>query len=202
MKVLSERYAEDFLEKEGFKVVEREFCSSKRRLKSSLIKIGYPFVLKATGKNLISKDGLYGVRLDIKTYTQALIEFENLKKIKGSNGVIVQKKIQGKEFFVNLRRVDNGISVFSLGFFSSNKNGEKEAFFKSFPAVKGKFGKIFKKEGKLLNISEREKKSLEEFLENLLYLLKRDKKIQEVVIDLGFIDGKNVTVANSRVVFS
>jgi len=196
MKILSERKAEDFLEKGGFRVVERKFCSSRIGLRKSLMKIGVPFVLKASGKKLFSKENLSGVKQNVKTYTEALIEFKNLKKIKGSKGVLIQKKINGKEFFVGIKKESDQNFKISLGFFSSEK---KEGVFKVFPSVKKRVVKIVKEFGG--SLSGKEKYSLEKFIFELIEFIKSNSKIKEIIVGSLIVDGKHSIIVNARIIF-
>ena len=201
MKVLSERFAEDFLEKGGFRVVPRAFSRSKFGLRKALSKVGVPFVLKASGKSL-SYSGSDGVKPHIKTYTHALIEMKNLKKIKGTDGVLVQKKIHGKEFFVGIRRGENRRYSISFGCFMKNSSGEKEVVLKIFPAVKKSVKEIIEEVGKYEKISRKEKATIEKFVLDLIRFSKKNKGISEVKVSSLIVDGKHATVANAEVVFN
>jgi len=68
MSKLSEKGSLDFLEKSGFKVVRREFFSTRFGLRNSLKKVGIPCVLKVSGKNLVSK-GQSKLAKDFQNYT-------------------------------------------------------------------------------------------------------------------------------------
>jgi hypothetical protein len=103
MEVVSELKAEDFLEKEGFPVVERAFSKNLSELENAIRKVGPPFIMKVSGEKILKKKVLRGIKVDIKTYTQAVIEFKDLRRIGGSNGVIIQKKLSGKEFLAGIK---------------------------------------------------------------------------------------------------
>ncbi|MBS3085045.1 acetate--CoA ligase family protein [Candidatus Pacearchaeota archaeon] len=201
MRVLAEKEAEELLEKGGFNVVQRSFCFSRYGLRKSIKKIGFPFVLKAYGRNLFSKSKVEGVKSDVKTYTEALLEFKNLKKIKGSRGVLVQRKIKGKEFFVGLKRDSKSKFTVSFGFFVLNPKGEKEVVLRIFPAVKKKVKEIIKEANKHEKLSKKEKKSLEDFILEFFAFINKNKKISEIIADPLIVDGKNATVTGAKVVF-
>ena len=58
MKYFSEKEAEDFLEKFGFNVVTRKYCSSKKDLFVAISKVGgFPFVMKVSGKKIVHSVG-------------------------------------------------------------------------------------------------------------------------------------------------
>ena len=202
MKVLSERYAEDFLEKEGFKVVERTFSRSKYGLRKALLKVGFPFVLKASGRRLFSKGESSRVNKDIKNYSCAIEEFRQLKKVNGADGVLIQKKINGKEFYVSVRRDGKTKCSISFGFHVLRENGEKEVVLNIYSDSGKNIKKIVEEGDKIGKISRKEKKSLEDFIFRLLKFLKKDKSLSEITTSSLIVDGKNATVVDAKVVFS
>ena len=46
MEIFTEKKAEDFLEKEGFEIVEHAFAKNEIELKKNADKIGFPLVIK------------------------------------------------------------------------------------------------------------------------------------------------------------
>jgi succinyl-CoA synthetase beta subunit len=93
----TEKEAEDFLEENGFPVVERFYVSSLRELRESAMKLGYPVVIKNT--KLLHKTEKGGVR--------AGVTIESLEKeyqLLGVKRVLVQKQLTGIEFLVGLKR--------------------------------------------------------------------------------------------------
>ncbi|MDP3966246.1 MAG: hypothetical protein Q8Q04_01815 [archaeon] len=200
MNILSERHAEDFLEKEGFRVVERAFSRSRFGLRKALFKVGFPFVLKASGKKLLP-NGDVSLKHDVKNYTCALEEFKQLKKINGAEGVLVQRKIPGKEFFVSLKKASKTRCTISFGFFILKESGEKEVVLKVFTDIKKNIKKIVEEGGKFGKLSSREKKSLERFILDMINFINKNENISEIVVGSLIVDGKNATIVNAKVEF-
>jgi acyl-CoA synthetase (NDP forming) len=60
MKQFTEKEAEDFLEKNKFPVVQREFIKNKKDLKK--IKISFPWVMKVSSTKIMHKAKIGGVK--------------------------------------------------------------------------------------------------------------------------------------------
>ncbi len=197
MKKLSERKSLDFLEGVGFKVVERSFFSTKIGLKSSLRKIGINSFMKISGKNLHRTIGK--ITPIAKTYTGVLEDFNNLKKVKGFRGVILKKKILGKEFFVSFKRRKDSKPFLSIGSLGFNEEGKKGISLKSFPISKIKLRKMFK-ESKINDVlSIKEKKSFEDFLLSICKFFDKNKKLSKIEISPLFVDGKKSTIVSAKI---
>lgn len=104
MQVLTEKEAEDFLEKKGFPVVKRIYANNFDDVLSASKNIGFPIVLKIVSKKIIHKSDVNGVKLNIKNNEELKKSFEELKKIKFFEGVVVQKYIEGKYILVGLKK--------------------------------------------------------------------------------------------------
>jgi len=200
MKVLSERKSLDFLEGIGFKVIERAFFFTRIGLKNSLRKIGVDSFMKISGKN--SYKTIERLIPVANTYTEILEDFKNLKKVKGFGGILLKKKIPGKEFFISLKKKRESkpfLSISSLGF---NEDGKKGISLKSFPISKIKLKKMFK-ESKISGfLSIKEKKSFEDFLLKICKSFNENKKLSKIEIAPLFVDGKKSTVVSAKVEFN
>ncbi|MBU2612297.1 MAG: acetate--CoA ligase family protein, partial [Nanoarchaeota archaeon] len=174
MKVLSEKRSEDFLEEGGFEVVPRDLCITRFGLRRSLKKIGFPFVLKAVGRKIKTDErGL--IKSDVRTYTQAIYDLKNLKKIRGVEGILVQKKFLGKEFFVSVKKDRNSRPFLSFSSLYPNEHNEKGISSKALPITRPKIKKIFSEAKLSKNVSGRERKSIEEVLTKVSGFVKKHK---------------------------
>jgi len=142
MSKLSEKGSLDFLEKSGFKVVRREFFSTRFGLRNSLKKVGIPCVLKVSGKNLVSK-GQSKLAKDFQNYTCFIKDFKRLKKMNGFEGVLVKKIVSGREFSVLVKRNEFLEYSLSISQIQPNEEGLKAISSKSFPITKDKLKKMF-----------------------------------------------------------
>ncbi len=176
MEVFSEAKAEDFLEKEGFPIVERNLSRGIGELRESIKKVGTPFIMKVSGERIFKKRAVRGIKTDIKTYTQAVMEFKDLKKIERSNGVLVQKKISGKEFIAGMKKAPEfGHSIF--------------------------FGNI--KENFVFRIAPFEKEEAEKMIkESAAFLPKKDDDaISLILLKLSELSGKHPEINDAKIRF-
>jgi hypothetical protein len=155
MKVFLEKEAEDFLENNGFDVVGRSFASGPSEVSDAILKVGLPCVLKVYGKGIIHKNKVNGIRLNLKTHSEALVEFYELMRIKGAKGVIFQKVFSGKEFLLGIKKTPEFGQVIVFGSGGIDVEDKKDVSFRVFPAERSDFRemiketKIGKKLGKL-----------------------------------------------------
>lgn len=63
-------------------------------------KLPFPWAMKATGKNLIHKTDVGGVKLNISNSHDAMMTMHEMKKIKGCEYVIIQPMRKGVELIV------------------------------------------------------------------------------------------------------
>lgn len=201
MNYFSEKEAENFLKKNGFEVIEGKVVNSKFKLKKSIKKVGLPFVMKVYGKRIVHKSKLGGVKTNIRTVSEAIYEFDYLKKIKGSSGVMIQRQFFGKEFFLGIKKTPEFGHVIIFGAGGSKVEEEKDVVFRVSPFDKNEARKMIKetKIGKSLS------KMLENCLiENLLKLCEvslNHKRIFELDINpFTFSKGKG-KVVDARIVW-
>ncbi|NCN86926.1 hypothetical protein GW932_03755 [archaeon] len=198
MKELSEKDSLNLLERGGFEVVERIFFLTRFGLKNSLRKVGIDSIMKVSGRNLPSKTSEKLVS-NLKTYTGALIDFKHLKKCKGFRGIILKKKINGKEFFVLVKRNSSSKPSLTFGYLGTNEENQKGISFKLFPINKKKLNKMVKEVKFPKTISSRSKKNFEEFVLKLCKFINENSHIQEIEIDPLFVNEKSSIIVNSKI---
>jgi len=198
MSKLSEKGSLDLLEKSGFKVVRREFFSTRFGLRNSLKKVGIPCVLKVSGKNLVSK-GQSKLAKDFQNYTCFIKDFKRLKKMDGFEGVLVKKIVFGREFSVLVKRNEFLEYSLSISQIQSNEEGLKAISSKSFPITKDKLKKMFNESKFSKDFSKRGRKVLEDFLIELCSKIKENSKIYSVDINSLFVNEKSPIIVNASV---
>jgi acetyl-CoA synthetase (ADP-forming) len=113
---MSDEDAFEILKRYRIKVPDYAFCKNEEQLKQALKKTSFPCVLKASGKNIIHKTDVNGIRLDIKTEEEAVKNFNELMKIRGCEKVLAQKMItEGYEIIVGGRKDPQFNRVIALG---------------------------------------------------------------------------------------
>lgn len=205
MKVFAEKETENFLEKEGFKIVKRT-CIKKNekesQLKEEIKKIGFPLVMKVSGKKIIHKNIIGGVKKDIVNYKQALKAFKNLIKIKNCEGIILQKQIQGKEFLLGIKKTPEFGHVIAFGRGGIYTEKFRDVSFRVCPFDRMEAEKMIKeiKVAKKLN-----KKEIFPLIKNLIKLCELAKKysgINELDINPLIVKKDKAIIVDARVFFS
>lgn len=104
MQIMTEKEAENFLEKNGFPVVRRIFSNNlEETIKAAKI-IKFPLVLKICSSKILHKSDVHGVKANINNFEELKNSFEELKKINNFEGVIVQEYIDGQLFIAGLKK--------------------------------------------------------------------------------------------------
>ena len=115
MKLFTEKKAEEFLEKEGFEIVGGVYVGEEDDLREAVEKIGFPLVMKVSGKEIVHKSVLGGVELDINSYEKVLEVFEKLKKIDGFEEVFLQRQLKGEWFLLGIKKTPEFGQVVAFG---------------------------------------------------------------------------------------
>jgi len=201
MRLMTERKAEDFLSKKGFDIIESSFASSKFGVKRALKKIGLPCVMKVSGNKIVHKGVLGGVKTNIKTYSEALHEFSNFKRIRGSNGVVFQKKASGKEFILGLKKNKDFSHVLVFGKGGSDVERKKDVSFRVCPLKEKDIYNMIKETKIGKKLSKTFKEIIKENIFKLCDLSIEYPNIAELDINPLIISKKEGKVVDARIVF-
>jgi len=131
MTILTEKEAEDFLEKAGFRVVKRVLIKNKEELKQ--VKIQFPWVMKISSKHIVHKAKIGGTKLGIKTFEEAEETLEKLCSIHNCEDVLVQEFIEGKEFIIGVKHTPEFGKVIMFGKGGSKVEEDKDISFRVAP---------------------------------------------------------------------
>jgi hypothetical protein len=201
-KTFAEKEAENFLEKENFNVLKREFSNNKEELKNITKKIDFPWAMKISSKKIIHKKKVGGVILNIKNLNGAQIAFEKLSKIENFEQVIIQPMIKGEEFIVGLKKTPEFNIVIMLGAGGSNVEEKKDISFRICP-IKEKDAEEMIKELKIYGSIE--KKVNLGLLKNIILkisrLAEKCQNIKELDINPLIINKKEAIIVDVRISF-
>jgi acyl-CoA synthetase (NDP forming) len=201
MKLLTEKEAEDFLEKEGFKVTKREFIKNKSELANITKKISFPWVMKISSRHIVHKTKIGGTMLDIKNIEQAESAFDKLKTIKGFEGILVQEFIKGKELILGLKKTPEFDIVIMFGKGGTNVEQEKDISFR-IPPIDEKEAENMLKEIKFYkNLKKVNMKKIKQNIIKLSKLTEKFKNIQELDINPLIANKNEAIVVDSRISF-
>ncbi len=198
--ILVEKEAENFLEKQGFVVVERGFAKDKKELSRVIARIRFPLVMKAYGRNIIHKRKIGGVKLGIDSYDSASKNYFQLKKIKGFEGIVIQKQVKGKEILLGLKYTPEFGHVVVFGEGGSEVEKKKDVSFRVCPLEEKECHELINDTniGKKLNAVE--KSVLAKVIKKLCELASRFPKISELDINPLMIRNKEYYIVDVRVV--
>lgn len=205
MKVLVEKEAEDFLEKEGFPVARRKVVKKEEDMLKAAKEIGYPLVLKVVSEKIIHKSDVGGVKTDLRSEDEAKAAFKEIMSIKDSEGCLVQKFILGDWFLVGLKKDPTFNHVLAFGTGGIYTEVIKDVALRICPASLEEIRKMMKEtksykilegiRGKKLNI-----KAVEDLLLKTSDLTRKYPNIQELDINPLVVNEKEAVVVDVRIV--
>ena len=146
MKVWAEREAEDFLQKNKFKVAPRNIVDNEKDLMKTVKKLGIPIVLKVSGT--LHKSDKGGVKGNLHTDKELLKAFRELKKL--SKEIMVHKQIDGLGVLAGIKKDPTFGHVLVFGMGGIYTEQMKDVSFRVCP-VNPKDIKQMMKETKILN---------------------------------------------------
>ena len=97
---LNEYDAKRFLSGSGIPVCRESTANDADSAVEEASKIGFPVVLKASGKDLFHKTEIQGIALNLKNEAEVRQEAERLLQIPGSEAVLVQEMVKGERELV------------------------------------------------------------------------------------------------------
>ncbi len=205
MKVLVEKEAEDFLEKEGFPVAKRKIVRTEKDMLEAAKSIGYPLALKVVSEKIIHKSDVGGVKVDIRSEEEAKRAYDEIMNIKYAEGCLVQKFVPGDWFLVGLKKDPTFNHVLAFGTGGIYTEVIKDVALRICPASINEIRKMMKEtksykilegiRGKKLNI-----KAVEDLLLKTSELTKKYPNIQELDINPLVVNEKEAIVVDVRIV--
>ena len=112
---MPDKMAFDILKRYRIKLPAYDFCKNEKDLTKALKKVGFPCVMKVSG-DILHKTDVNGVRKNIENEEEALKNFNELIKIKGSDSVLVQEMVdKGYEIIVGGKKDPQFNRVVALG---------------------------------------------------------------------------------------
>jgi len=202
MKQLTEKEAENFLEKEGFALVLRRSASRKEQLESISKKLSFPWVMKASSPKIVHKGKLGGIILNIKSLFEAEEAFDKLAKIDNFEEVIVQETLSGEEAIIGIKKTPEFGQVLMFGKGGVHVEQEKDVSFRVLPVSAAEI-KLMIKETRFYKTLEEKNVNLE-LLKDVLFkiskLAKKHSDISELDINPLFVNSDNAKIADARIV--
>ena len=206
MKILTEYLAENFLEEEGFKIVQRILTHNKDQALNAAKHIGFPVVLKISSNSLLHKSEKNAVKLDIKeeNFSKTYDELDLIKIEK--QGIIVQKYINGKFILLGLKKDPTFGHIILVCVGGIYTEIIKDTAMRITPINKNQALEMVKelKSYKILGGFRGEKVNINLIVEALLKLSKisqRCPSIKELDINPLIVNENSAEVVDARIIF-
>jgi hypothetical protein len=201
MKIFSEKEAEDFLRAEGFVVVKGGFVSTIQGLRKMLVDLGFPVVMKAAGKEIIHKTRLGGVQVGVKTYSDALHYFMQLRKIHGAQGVVIQKQVSGAEFLIGVKKTPDFGLVIGFGSGGTDVEQKKDITFRIAPINISDVRKMMNEIRAARNLAPKDIVVIENIILKVNELVKKYPQIKEMDINPLMVQDARGLIVDARIVW-
>lgn len=200
MKELTEKEAEDFLEKNNFNVIERQVVKNIKDIIN--VKIKFPWAMKISSSKIMHKAKLGGIALNINSIREAEKIFTKFSKMKNFEEVMIQKMSKGKEIIIGLKKTDEFGHVIMFGKGGSNAEKERDISFRVTPLKNKDFIEIINDTKISKTLSEDEKKEIIKILKKIQALSIKHPSIEELDINPLFVCDKSSETIDARIVFS
>jgi len=202
-KILTEKEAESFLEKEGFKIAKRAIAKSSDDLNEIAKTIAFPWAMKVSGNKVVHKAKIGGVLLNIKNQTEAQESYDKLSKIPGFDEAIIQEMLTGEETIIGLKKTPEFDLVIMFGKGGTQVEQEKDVAFRVLPINKFEASCLIK-EVKFYNYLVEKNVNLNLIKENLFKISNLAKKypnISELDINPLMANNSSAVIVDARIVF-
>ncbi len=200
--------AYELLKRYRIKMPAYAFCKNEEELLKAVKKIGFPIVMKVSGRNIVHKTDINGVRLNIETEEHAVKTFNELMKIKTCEKVLVQKMItEGYEIIVGGRKDPQFDRVIALGAGGIFTEFLKDVSFRVPPLsrddVEGMLREVRFSELILKGFRGQKPANKEAIVNTILTVsrvMEKNPKIREIDINPLFATSKNAIAADIRII--
>ena len=199
MKIFTEREAENFLKKEGFNILDTIFINRKSQLQSAISKIGFPLVIKISGKKILHKNRIGGVRLGITSYTEAVKTFEHFMEMKDAEGVLLQRKIHGTEYLLGIKSTKEFGHIIAFGIGGVDVEKMKRIAFRVCPVDKKDIADMVKE--LKMPLKKGAFNAIEKNLIRLCNFAEKYPKLKELDINPLIVEKDKASVVDARMAF-
>ena len=203
MKILTEYDAENFLEHEGFPLIQRKLCKTERDALKTAKTYCFPVVLKASSPTLLHKTEHNAVRTNVteKNFHQHYTELMKLHP----EGILVQPHIEGIPLLLGIKKDPTFGHVLAVGLGDIYTEIFKDVTFRILPANKKEILSMLDdlKSAQLFHTYRNKKIDIKKLNKILLTLSKLPEKypnLEELDINPLFLNNYEATIADARIV--
>ena len=201
-----EKEAEDFLEDAGFDIAKRFICKTSKETINASINLNYPVAIKVISKKVLHKTDVGGVVLDVKSEQEVKKAFNKLKKIKGFEGVMVQKYTEGAYILLGIKKDPTFGHVVAVGAGGIYTETFKDVSFRVCPITNSDAEEMIKelKYYEIIQGKRGKKYNIQPVIENLVALSRlaqTNPEINELDINPMILSEKKARIVDARIVF-
>ena len=202
--IVTEKDSEAFLEEHKFPVIKRVFCKNLKECEKAARKIRYPVAMKISSSKISHKSDVGGVILNLGTLGDVKKALGKMKRIKGFEGVLLQKYITGDYLLLGVKKDSVFGHTLAIGAGGIYTEVFKDVSFRVCP-INNKDAEEMIKELKVYPIIKgiRGQKNMvgkvKEVLIKLSKLVEKYPMITELDINPLILHGKEVTVVDARI---
>ncbi len=205
-KVLSEKEAEDFLEKNSFPIVKRKLANNLNEIIKYSKDLGYPIALKLSSQEVLHKTDIGAIKLNLqeKDIEKAYNELIKIKVKKPK--ILVQKYCEGKQIIIGLKKDPTFGHVLAFGLGGIFTEILKDVSFRICPITEQDADSMIQEiKGYPILKGYREKpiniKLIKQILIKTSELTKKYPKIKELDINPLIVNEKQATIVDARIIF-
>ncbi len=198
MALLNFQETKKLLQKYKIPLCQTEISKSKEQAIKIAEKIGYPLVLKIAPLKIVHKTKINGVKTEIKNEKELKKAWDDLSKLKETEGILIQKMLSGREVILGIKKDPQLGMVLMFGLGGIFVEVLKDISFRICPVSKKQAEKMVKEiKGYpvLVNI-----KQIIEIIVNLSKLAQKQKKIKEIDLNPVIVNEKKALVVDAKIV--
>ncbi len=207
MQIFTEYKAEDFLEKEGFPIVDRRLFQSREEAFNYAKRLGFPVVLKLASDELLHKTDMNAVRLNVnhEDFFRNYMDLASMKIHK--YGVLVQRFLHGKYIIIGVKKDPTFEHVILVGIGGIFAEVIKDTSIRVLPIERKDAIEMLKelKGYEILKGYRGEKVNLNNIVAVMLKvskLIEKHYKITELDINPLVVNEKEAKIVDARIIFS
>jgi len=203
MRQLTEKKAEELLEKEGFKLAKRAIARTRSDLKKIEKRIKFPWVMKASSSMMVHKAKIGGVKLNILNLEEASDSFDELSKIEYFEEALIQESVKGDELIIGLKKTPEFSDILMFGKGGSDVEKEKDVVFRVLPLTEQDIEDMIKETEIFLALKKNVAnfKEIKRAIRKVEALAEKYDNISEFEINPLFVNEKEAVVADARFLF-
>ena len=207
MRILAEKEAEEFLEKEGFPVSNRLITRDLHACLKYAKKKGYPVALKIVSPSIIHKSDIGGVKLDLRNEHELKRAFVDIMSIREAEAVMIEPFTVGTYLLLGIKKDQTFGHAVAVGWGGIHTEILKDVSLRVCPIDEKEALNMLKelKVYSLINGYRGEKpadiKKITKIISKLSNLPEKYHKLAELDINPMIVSSRETRIVDARIVF-